>query len=258
MSSESFAILAAACIRLITDTALARLPLPWHRVRCTAGQPPSRWNVRPWMGLHADEELTPAPDNHPLLRLLLHPSSEETVEQLWRSVLTDYVAAGMAFLWAPSDERGMPKDLFRVPPQWVCLLRERGELKEYQIRRPLNKQGDDTHVAAMPDSAIPVGDCVTFVWPAPYSKSLGYPSVSPAWHISDERRLGMDRDQVCAIFGVPTLLLDETAGYDEHRGAMDAFKQLTVNPMLDALAMKLTGHLASRFGDKDVLIAWSV
>ena len=117
--------------------------------------------------LQSHEELEPAPDFHPLCRLLSDPNEPDTAYDLWYETVMYLLLTGNAYWWLPpSPSLGVPAAAWVLPSHWVSAhVGNDGGVDAYELR-PV----EGNYVRA----AIPARDVVHFRRKSPISKQDGY------------------------------------------------------------------------------------
>lgn len=122
--------------------------------------------------LRSHEELSPAPYNHPLCRLLRDPNEPDTAFDLWYESVLFLLLTGNCYWWVPPNAVGLPAAIWVLPAHWVWAHHNKqGHIDRYELR-PV----EGNYVRAY----LPAEDVIHFRRKSPVSKIDGYSPQSAA------------------------------------------------------------------------------
>lgn len=112
-----------------------------------------------------EEDLEPIGDQHPLMRLINRPNSEDTWEEFIQETVLFLKLTGMFYWWAVPSIGGEIAELWTVPTQWVEMdFAKSGELRAYKVQRE----------GAIKPEIIPPEEMIVARDKSPRSKLLGW------------------------------------------------------------------------------------
>lgn len=120
--------------------------------------------------LLSHETLSPAPENHPLVKLLRDPNDPDTAWDLWYETILFLLLTGSAYWWVPKNKAGLPLAIWVVPSHWVWPVMGKDRLIEGWELRPV--EGNYLR------KTLPADEIIHFRRKNPVSKLDGYSTLT--------------------------------------------------------------------------------